>query len=1183
MRLQRIEILGFKSFADKTVLDFTDGITAIVGPNGCGKSNISDAFRWVLGEQSARSMRGGKMHDVIFAGTSKRPPLNFAEVSITLSDIEEGELPLPYQEITITRRLHRNGDSDYFINRQPARLKDIQGLILDSGMGKDAYSIFEQGKIDQVIQYSPEERRFIFEEAAGILRFLQRKRESMRKLEQVDQNMVRVKDIHQEVEQQIVVLEKQAVKAKEYKENKASLDLLEKALLVYKTENFQRRLIEITQKESEQKQQLTQASEKLKEVTEKLHQAKESLKASEQTFFKKNEELFRVRGEKEMKLQETENLQERFNESSSKEKKWHHELEELAKKKKKVETERSSLNNEHNESDKSVQKSFRELEKQREINHKLEENVNKLRMQVQVLQQENLRNIQLENQIDIQLKQGLVRQESTQERLLQLQTRKSKFSQTKQELKNQIADKAAEQHQLNKSIDEQKSVFAKTESRLQEISHDISTARSALDTTLHEITEGKARHKLLLKLREECEGFSAGSKKLLQESANAKSPLYNLLKGVYEVITPESGAEIAVASAMRPYAQTLIVETKAHLKLVLEYAHKNQFRDFSIICLELLKKHKPKKSPLQSLLESIITNPIADHFLSQVYISDTVEAALKHIQEGSEHAFWCKDGNYLDANHVMFSVTQSDNNIFMREAECKTLAKKLEAIEIKRQKLDAALKGLYLQREELQSEKLALDKSIRRDEMKLVEINFSVQKLHADLEKILNEEKQVDSEAKTLSDALQEIAVKLNELTQRHVMAQNKSKEIQEQQVTSHSQLDHESKLLKQEREKLVECESCYRKTLDQQNKLKHALEILQIQDEESVNQADRLNSELKQNSELQKQLIKKENEVKKTVEVLSQQLQGVTEDCKVHEKDVAARKQTIEEIDADIQKKRLKVTQIEEEIYKYSVQITQIQNSIQALVEELQDKHHQTHDEARLTVKDVKFSLDQIEKKVRALRSEVENSGDINLTSIEEFDKNKTRHEFLSQQLGDLNESKQELIKIIAQLDGESRKIFLDTFEVIVTNFRKNFKILFNGGEADLKFTENEDVLEAGIEIIAKPPGKQMRSISLLSGGEKCLTAMALLFSIFEVKPSPFCILDEIDAPLDESNVQRFVEMVKQFTDRCQFIMITHNKRTMSIADVLCGVSMEEKGVSKLVTLEFKGAKNTQFAIASK
>lgn len=1159
MALKKIEIQGFKSFADRVVLEFCDGIIAIVGPNGCGKSNIADSIRWVLGEQSAKSMRGNKMQDIIFGGASNRPAMNFAEVTITITN-QNGEYPLPYEEIAITRRLHRSGESGYFINKQPVRLKDIQETFLDSGL---AFAMFEQGKIDQVIQLTPTERRYIFEEAAGILRFLQKKKEVLRKLEQVDLNTARVKDIHNEVEKQIVQLEQQAADAKIYKENKATFETLEKIVYATQSELIHKKIADLTKKEEQQLSQKKAISEQLEKAILQQQEIKHTWMQSEKTLRIKSEELFKLRSEKEIKNREKNSQQERIKENDLKAKRWNVELELLLQKKSQREEEHTATKRKEKDVVEKVDAFQEKIKSQSEKVNSLENKLSAMRQQQQHKQQSHMQMMQEERKFESELKQSKFRLESLQDSVKKSHDRQKNLEQTAITLTTEIEKKRSQQYSAKETLEAQKRSQAILETESKEIALQSQTQKKELEKLQKEITENRARHKVLLRLREDKEGFSSGSKRLLKESENPQSPLHNIFQELHHHISPEPGMEQAVAAALRSYAQTLVVKTKDDLHTVLSFAKANGLKEFSIICLELI--------PYQ--------NQLSTHLLANISTAETLESALLSLTKFPEAAIWIKEGGYFDAQHVYFNLNQSENNVFIREAELKNLTKKLETAEQHYQEREIALKAVQTQSEELEKQKIVLEKTIRQEEIKLSECNFHLQRAQSDFEKIRAEEKQLQQELESLKPTIESITIRITELTTKHTQAKENEQKLQHEHLADQSELEKIVQLYRKEQQELKFIETEHHKYSDEQKRIQHALHIIEVKNNESQQQEKRLSEELQQSKQAQAQINFQNQDLQTSLSEIELSLTSMTTFCIELEQQVSAKETEIRMQEENVLSVRQQLQQTEESLIRLNMQKTQQAESLENLLHDLQERHHITLDECiqvkNHTPEHNQLSIDALEKKIRFLRQQLESAGDINMTAIEECDKHKVRYTFLSQQMSDLEISKNELIQIISQLDVESRRLFKDVFEQVRNNFQKNFQILFNGGEADLQFTETEDLLEAGIEIIAKPPGKQMRSISLLSGGEKCLTAMALLFAIFEVKPAPFCILDEIDAPLDDSNVHRFANVVKQFMGRSQFLIITHNKTTMSIADKLFGVSMQERGVSKLLTMEF--AKNSE------
>lgn len=1168
MRLKKLKLLGYKSFAEKTELVFDTGITAVVGPNGCGKSNIADAFRWVLGEQSAKSMRGTKMSDVIFAGTSGRAPLNFAEVSITLTEIQ-GALPVDYEEVTVTRRLHRSGESEYFLNNQTVRLKDLHSLFLDSGIG---FSILEQGKVDQVINNSPSERRYIFEEAAGILRFLQRKRETLRKLEQADGNIARVKDIHREVELQVEVLREQAVRAKEFKELKGEIESKEKEVLVGKLRQIDKKQAEASRQEAEMLQALANLSGAVSESEQRKATARMDLEAAEKNFNRKSEELFQVRSEKTLKTRERTSAQEQLKASLAKEKRWQQELETLLEQRMHRENELREQRNllKSAQNDASSLESILQIQKDRVA--AFDNELAGLHQTQKKLQKNLLEAHQCESRLDGELKQTRVRLENSYERQKALNENKERLVDRGKELQRQYEEKNKSVQEINAAIDRQRELLESIQGKAREVVERIDSLRSESDRLSNRLHEHKARLKALLRLRSDFEGFSVGSKKLLQESAKPDSPLSGKLKAIYESIVPEPGAQEAVATVLSRYSQTLVVKNRSDAASVIDYARSEGLSEFSLVILELLPAYgssEPERTQLPLLTSQVGETLLAKHFLGDIAVADVIEDAEVLLRNRYSGEVWCRDCTFVDRRAVFFYGTQGKSNVFLREAEIKMLEAEVQASESGLMQVDEELSGHRRQHALLQAETVELDKQIRRKEMQQVEAVFALQRLGADKEKYGKDLANIDAEAISVDRAIDGHRIALQELELKFGEAACLTREIGAGVAALEEEIQAKNCVLIEQKKILQEANTNCSGVVESVRRSQQAIHVIEIHDKESVRQEIRLEEELSHTRDLQARLTAKSEECAAELEAIEHKLEETSAAFRSSEEYIQKQKALMIEIEKELATLVQAGNKQGTEQHQVALLIAHLEAAYQGLEAELQERYGLSSVEAKEVIPVSTLSIDTMEKKLRELRRKFEASGDVNMAAIEECAKHQVRYEFLKGQIEDLEQSKEGLLQIIGELEGESRKLFKETFNRIATNFKKNFAILFNGGEADLQFTESADLLEAGIEIIAKPPGKQMRSISLLSGGEKCLTAIALLFAIFEVKAGPFCILDEIDAPLDDSNVERFANIVKQYVERCQFIIITHNKQTMAIADRLFGVSMEEKGISKLLQME--------------
>ncbi len=1149
MKLKKIKILGFKSFADKVELVFDEEITAVVGPNGCGKSNIADAFRWVMGEQSAKSMRGGNMLDVIFAGTSKRKPLNLAEVTLTFEN-NLGRVDIPYREVEVTRRYHRNGDSEYLINGNTVRLKDVQSLLIDVGIGKNAYSIFEQGKIDQVIQLGPEERRVIFESAAGISRFLMNERETHRKLDDVNLNMKRLEDIRQEVAGQIDQLQKQAEKAVRYKKLTEELKQAEIRLLSNKILNAQERknsleetLSKQDEKKSEQEEALNSFKASFKSKKDKTELKENELKEAEKKFFE-------IKSVYDVRQKELESLIERITDTQNQLKKRKKELEEVLQTKLLRSQEIKEKLLQEDKVKKEVLEISEAFHAQEKAFSQVEKEANLKRDTLIELHNKCLKKIKESSDIQSQHKQletklGYLkekRQESAQnEKRLQAEIEK---------LTQEEGTRFKELEQFSVEIEKDRSDFAKVDQEIkihQETLDQLETLHSNLKKDLINL---QAKEKTLSKLKEEMEGFSSGSKALIKA--------FPELKKLYEYFKVQNGFEEAVAGCLKQYGDTLVAENEELFHQVLGYAKEKKISDFSLIAIPA------KTAKFQSSLkEKIEINSISAHFLNQKGIIKDLEEAFKNPSAFEE--IYTLDGFYVDRLKVVFRGSSQGQNLFLREAELKNTLKSIQAIHQDFTRIEGDLKEAQRKKEELWQKRRDLDKKVREKEMRLVEKNFHYQKMKGDIEKV---KLTLQTQAVRLLEDEESIQ-KMQKEIERHLLILTESEKERDTLLDHKTVHEQEMKLiqarLEKEKTALQKATHEYNQCQDEIRKNQHLLKVLEVKNQEAESLEKKWQEEIEGLIQAEKELTAKSEELKVHITKTEELVKKREKESEEISKHYFQSKKEIEAEEKKVEEEELKLKKLSEELHHRGMQFSQVETqeaSLLALFKEQFPEEEITPD---------KTPIEKLEKEIRSCKGELTHFSDVNLAACDTLDQHEKRLESLTADLKDLNQAGLDLNAIIEKLREESRTLFFTTFEQIRANFKKNFSILFSGGEADLELTSKEDLLKAGVEIHAKPPGKQMRSINLLSGGEKCLTALALLFAIFEVKASPFCILDEIDAPLDDTNVGRFTEMVKHFREKCQFIIITHNKRTMSMADKLYGVSMEEKGVSKILMMEFE------------
>lgn len=1177
MGLKNIVIIGFKSFAEKTVLKFNKGITCIVGPNGCGKSNIADAFRWVLGEQSAKSMRGNKMEHVIFAGTNQRKPLNLAEVSLTLTN--QGELLIPYEEVTVTRKLYRSGESDYFLNGQQVRLKDVQSLFFDSGVGCHAFSIFEQGEMDKIISYSPLERRAIFEEAAGITRFLQRKKEALKRLEQSDLNFSRVKDIYGEVERQISTLRQQADKAKAYKEAQQLLEKLEILSYALRWRQFEQKRKSYEEKQRQYQSELDLLQEKVGEIQGKYQEVKTLLQQKEKAFKEQQEGLFKIREDKNLHLHQQTSLKKEREEILQREKKLKQEASEVSLSRKKSREKAQEFQKNLKEIEKSFQEAELQLKNDKDGMKGKEKEVENIRSEINVFQQKRLSLFQQESQLGKECKQGEIRLEHQLERRKGLEEKRQCISQDLLQYDQQIQDKRKTLNQLSKLIDSYKERLVQFEENLKVSQQEIENKQQNIEELKREALEEKARYQLLMKMRENHEGFSLGSKRLLQESVQKSSPFFEKIKPLYSYFHADEEVSNALGLVLKSYTHTLVVEKEEDFKKVIEYSRNHELHDFSLFCLEWVNAQKSKKK--SSLAKKIEAHRIVEYFLTEVEEVKDWQAGFEQLKVEFEGSIWChQEGVFFDRKKVYFDAKAGDIQPFLRESELKHLEMSLKEKEQKLKEMDIELRQLLQKKQQWQQERFEIDKTLRKDEMKLVEVNFGLQKAVADLDKTKQDQEKIDKEIIHVTQELEQQQVHLKKGESQYTIVKQDLQSLNHTIERMERELETQQKAFSSKQKGFFEKNRNYQRLMEDKRHLQHQLSLCDMKEQEHEKEEMRIKLEYAELEKKEKEAKEKEKEVDSRLQELHEQLKKVETHFTSSEKEIEETKQLSDQLEKEMIQKQNQLKKKESEKEQMHLQETHHRSNAESLEKELQDKFGIQINDALKLKENFSDNLEKVEKQIHQLRQSLQSMGEVNMMAIEELENHQTRYKFLTQQMQDLKEARTELLQIISQLDQESKKKFKETFDLVNANFKKNFQILFGGGEVDLQFTENNDLLEAGIEIIVKPPGKQMRSITLLSGGEKCLTAMALLFSIFEVKPSPFCILDEIDAPLDDSNVDRFAQMLQHFADRCQFLIITHNKKTMAIADVIFGVSMEEKGVSKLLSMEFSHCENPEVAL---
>ena len=1182
MYLKRLEMQGFKSFADKTVLEFMPGITSVIGPNESGKSNISDAIRWVLGEQSMKSLRGSKSEDIIFAGTQNRKSLGFAEASLVF-DNTDGKLPVEYTEVTVTRKIYRSGESGYYINKTPCRLKDVLELFMDTGIGKDGYSIIGQGKIDEILSNKSEDRRHIFEEAAGIVKYRVRKVESEKKLEHTKLNLLRINDILSEIESNIEPLRIQSEKARKFLDLREELKSIEVGLFVYNIESYKEKLQKVIEDNEILKSQNEEASNKMQEISD----LKEKLKQEIDDITNKIENMqnlgFESEKEKERLNSEINISKERITNNKENDNRYNAEIEEIKLRIKDLEEEKKAKLDKKNNlftNKEKFQKELEEKEKElEEANKKLSSKELEIEEKKKIVSDNT--DAKYEKQVNISTIEANL--ENIEKRKKQIATEIdfniSELDSTrlkKEEIAKVFYKIEDKKNKATKSLNEISSKSEETERKIKEYDDTINKLSS-------EYRIKESRLKFLKETEREKEGYIRSVKNLLLDCEKDNS----LRKGLHGVLasilkTPKE-YETAIEMTLGAALQNVVTETEQDAKKLVEHLRKNNLGRASFLPISTVKGKKLEKynskniNGIQGIASDLVEynkkyEQIVLSFLGRTVIVDDMDTAIALAKQNNySFRIVTLKGDLINPSGAITggSVAQKTVNILGRAREIEDLEKELKKINSKIEKIQQEKEEYLNDSESVLEEINSLEKSLQEidivyasDKQKLISVEENISRIEKRLEKLKEEQKELEEQKeenlnnkeqeeldiKKLSDENIELNTvieqfaNLNKDNQAYI--DNLNMDVTNLKISvssfdeSESSIDEmverinldiennnssiESKLKQKENIKLDN------ETLE--NNIKELLEKINEIDEKVNNSGNQVN-------ELKAQRIEKNNNLSKA------------------EKDYESQFEVIEGL--------------KEQIVKIDVKKSKLEQDIEDVVNKLWEEYELTPNNVGEYQKPE--NVQSTTKQVNKLRSQIKELGSINVDSIEEYNTTKQRYDFMCEQRLDLEDGIAKLKKVIQDMTSTMKTQFATQFEIINKNFGEVFKELFGGGKAELILTDPENILECGIDIHVQPPGKKLQNMTLLSGGEKAFTAIALLFAILKINPSPFCVLDEIEAALDDVNVFRYADYLKKFTDNTQFLVITHRKGTMEAADTVYGITMEENGISKLLSMKLK------------
>ena len=1231
MYLKNLTVFGFKSFADKTALNFQPGVTAIVGPNGCGKSNVSDALRWVLGEQSAKALRGGEMADVIFNGTDGRKPMGMGEVSLTLGGVGSESLraagvEVSYDEVTLTRRIYRDGGSEYFLNRTPCRLKDIQQLFMGTGVGRTSYSILAQGHITQILSSKPEDRRMIFEEAAGITKFKSQKKESLRKLEYTEQNLLRIADTIKEVKRQIGSLQRQAGKARRYKQIQQELQHLETQLARHQFDVLQG---EITQRQAAAdnlRQEIEQGANDILRLENEIGKLRERLSELEHEVSAQQQRGLELKSEVDRHESRIQFNQERIHEIESQNAKALSDIAQAEERHRAAQEELTVVTEKLSAAEAALAQHREMLQARQTSLREVEEG---LRQRQEALRQaqaaafnaaQDLSKLRNElTALDLAKQGNLIRLEKLSAEKVQLEEERVRLEARLQEFTASV-----EMEKLN--VATTRGSVEQRQNRLRELQGELQASSQEQDKFLHQQSDKRSRLSVLEQLEGSHEGFDAGAVAALRQSRSVIGSLADRIRVPDQFV-------IAVENALGHNLQLVLTDQPSSAQEIIADLSATKAGRASVAALSIqqYKDEKqlsfegdmaPASGPTNELKSgqmvhamSVIqaeptVEPLLKSLLGRTFIASDLGTATAQIQNGhagcdfvtlggdllNRHGIYT--GGYLNGNgngRAPSSILGRKNQISELQSELATLQQLVEEASRKRGAQLSEQTELQASLQEAQTELRHQEVAIATREGEFKALQNSSRLLGQKIETVMFE---VDSLADQEREGMEKrgaLASRMGELETREGAAQELVASLTAELETLRQARDAanaaltESKVALASEEQLASSFRQQRGALDQRlGELGQLVEARRNECASFVSRQEQAQTEIQDSQAKIGHLQHDREQVNaQTAETIglknSQELEiaGRDETLRAQRSRLADWQNQRGALDVELAQKNMLVQNLREKVQqKYHLNLEDIRSECITIThaDEGQPKV-ETLTPEQMAASGAGTDWTAVGQQVEALQTKLDEMGPVNLVAIEEYEETEQRHQFLSQQYEDLVNAKTELLEIINRINTQTRQMFLETFEKIRDNFRLMFTEVFGGGKADLVLSDTNDVLESGIEIVARPPGKQLQSISLLSGGEQTMTAVSLLFSIYQVKPSPFCVLDELDAPLDEANVVRFVAILQRFLAHSQFIIITHNKRTIAMADVLYGVTMQEHGISKIVSVKFHKASDEPVA----
>lgn len=1177
MYLKSIEVQGFKSFANKMKFQFHNGITGIVGPNGSGKSNVADAVRWVLGEQSVKQLRGSNMQDVIFSGTENRKPLGYAMVAITL-DNSDHRLPISYDEVTVTRRLYRSGESEYLINGGACRLRDIRELFYDTGIGKEGYSIIGQGQIDRILSGKPEERRELFDEAAGIVKFKRRKLSAQKKLEDENNNLTRINDILTELSRQLGPLERQSEKAKTYLKKREELKQVDIQVFLLENRKVSSQLKEAEEKIAISEQDMARVREELDKTKEEYDRAELELEKLDGRI----EDQKNTLNQGQMVRQQLENqialIREQIHFASANGEQFQSRMTELEK----------SVSEHESELEKSRTEAGglkAELEKAREEEACQEARLKELIQGTASQEEENAAK-------QAQLIDLLNERTNTKSKIQRYDAMTEQIGIRKAQLTRQLLESGSE-------LDQRNQIHADYQKQLQNVQENISRIGEAAaqieqgiekqqkllveQTRLLEDTrdawrrEG-SRLESLRNLAERYDGYGNSIRRVMEQK--------NKVPGIYGVVADlihtEKKYETAIETALGGSIQNIVTDHENTAKTLIEYLKKNRYGRATFLPLSAIRKkggigsenalYEPGALGVASTLAE--TEPqyenLIEYLLGKTLVVDHIDHAIAISRKYRQSLrIVTLDGDLLSPGGSMSGgAFKNSSNLLGRRREMEELEEKVHSLKEKTEELSRKLEMIRQERDRLRQELVRKTEETQKEYLNQNTLKTKLQELNTQKDRTKQEQQRLQNEVQELDGQVQEIAGDRKDIETELEQSLQEEKKLEEE-ILKGQKLAEEQRA-EQERVQTICSEYRARTSALEQKEdfLNQNVHRIEAETRKLLQEKQELLSGMQQSRRDADEKEQQIREIQTTIEAAFSEEQKLTAEVEKLGEQRRLAQESRKKFFSEREEISTQMSSLDRERVRLDNQKERLSDYLERQISYMWEEYEMTASEAESFAVPETEDLSSLKKQVSRLKGEIKGLGSVNVQAIEEYKEVHERHTFLTGQHKDLVEAGEALKKIIDELDEGMRRQFTEQFAIMQTEFQKSFRELFGGGKGTLELVEDEDILEAGIRIIAQPPGKKLQNMMQMSGGEKALTAIALLFAIQNMKPSPFCLLDEIEAALDENNVSRYANYLHKLTKNTQFIIITHRRGTMAVADRLYGITMQEKGVSTQVSV---------------